>query len=127
MRKRGGMPSRRHKFVTLAAISPPGVAPGRFVGGHESGLAGCKSPPLLKRAASSCSSQRQPQREPLGASSRPSAPTYLPTSTAPFVVLTLGYCPSCCGVVPCVGMCGCSPCFRRYTPCRPGSGYAGTV
>ena len=60
--------------------SPPGVAWGRFVGGHQSGLAGCKPPPLFKRGASSCSSQRQRQREPWGASPRPSAPTYLPTS-----------------------------------------------
>ena len=53
MRKHGGTPSRRDKHVTLAAISPPGVAQGRFVGGHQSGLAGCKSPPLFKRRASS--------------------------------------------------------------------------
>ena len=79
MRKHGGTPSRRDKYVTLAAISPPGVARGRFVGGHESGLAGCKSPPLFKRGASSCSSQRQRQREPWGASPRPSAPTHLPS------------------------------------------------
>ena len=78
MRKHGGTPSRRDKYLTLAAISPPGVAGGRFVGGHQSGLAGCKSPPLSKRGASSCSSQRQSQREPWGASPRPSAPTYLP-------------------------------------------------
>ena len=68
MRKHGGTPSQRDKYVTLAAISPPGVARGRFVGGHEPGLAGCKSPPLFKRGASSCSSQRQRQREPWGAS-----------------------------------------------------------
>ena len=79
MRKHGGTPSRRDKYVTLAAISPPGVARGRFVGGHQSGLAGCKSPPLFKRGASSCSSQWQRQRKPWGASPRPSAPTYLPT------------------------------------------------
>ena len=79
MRKQGGTPSRRDKHVTLAAISPPGVARGRFVGGHQSGLAGSKPPPLFKRGASSCSSQRQRQREPWGASPRPSAPTYLPT------------------------------------------------
>ena len=78
MRKHGGTPSRRDKYVTLVAISPPGVAWGRFVGGHNSSLAGCKSPPLFKRGASSCSSQQQRQREPLGAPPRPSAPTYLP-------------------------------------------------
>ena len=64
MRKHGGTPSGRDKHVTLAAISPPGVAWGRFVGGHQSGLAGCKPPPLLKRGASSCLSRRQGQREP---------------------------------------------------------------
>ena len=61
MRKHGGTPSWRDKYVTLAAISPPGVARGHFVGGHQSGLAGCKSPPLFKRGAPSCSSQRQRQ------------------------------------------------------------------
>ena len=78
MCKHGGTPSWRDKYVTLAAISPPGVARGRFVGG-QSGLAGCKLPPLFKRGASSCSSQRQRQREPWDTSPRPSAPTYLPT------------------------------------------------
>ena len=81
MRKHGGPPSRHDKYVTLAAISPPGVARGRCVGGHQSGLAGCKSPPLFKRGASSCSSQGRRQGEPWGASPRPSAPTYLPTFT----------------------------------------------
>ena len=47
MRKHGGTPSRRDKHVTLAAISPPGVARGRFVGGQQSGLAGSKPPPLF--------------------------------------------------------------------------------
>ena len=78
MRKHGGTPSRRDKHVTLAAISPPGVARGRFVGGQQSGLAGCKPPPLFTRGASSCSSQGRRQGEPWGASPRPSAPTYLP-------------------------------------------------
>ena len=81
MRKHEGSPYRRDKYVTLAAISPPGVARGRFVGGHQPGLAGCKSPPLFKSGASSCSSQRRHRREPWGASPRLSAPTYLPTST----------------------------------------------
>ena len=79
MRKHGGPPSQRDKHVTLAAISPPGVARGRFVGGQQSGLAGCKPPPLFTRGASSCSSQGRRQGEPRGASPRPSAPTYLPT------------------------------------------------
>ena len=48
MRKYGGTPSWRDKYVTLEAISPPGVAQGRFVGGHQSGLAGCKSPPPIQ-------------------------------------------------------------------------------
>ena len=79
MRKHGGTPSWRDKHVTLAAISRPGVAQGRFVGGQQSGLAGCKPPPLLTRGASCCSSQGRRQGEPWGASPRPSAPTYLPT------------------------------------------------
>ena len=82
MRKHGGRPSRRDKHVTLAAISPPGVARGRFVGGQQSGLAGCKPPPLFTRGASSCSSQGRRQGEPWGASPRPSAPTYLPLYAA---------------------------------------------
>ena len=68
MRKHGGTPSWRDKYVTLGAISPPGVARGPSVGGHQSGLAECKSPPLFKRRASSCLSQRQRQQEPWGAS-----------------------------------------------------------
>ena len=79
MRKHGGTPSERDKHVTLAAISPPGDARGRLIGGHHSGLAGCQPPPLSKRGASSCSSQRQRHRKPWGACPRPSAPTYLPT------------------------------------------------
>ena len=79
MRKHWGTPSWGDEHVTLAAISPPSVARGRFVGGHQSGLAGCKLRPLYKRRASSCSSQRQRQWEPWGASPRPSAPAYLPT------------------------------------------------
>ena len=49
MCKHGGAPSRHDKSVTLAAISPPADAQGRFVGEQQSGLAGCKSPPLSKR------------------------------------------------------------------------------
>ena len=82
MDKHGGISSRHDKHVTPAAISPPSVAWGRFVGGHQSVLAGCKSPLIFKRGASSCSSQRQRQRNPKGASPRPSAPTYLPTCVA---------------------------------------------
>ena len=83
VRKHGGTPSRRDKHVTLAAISPPGVARGRFVGGQQSGLAGSKPPPLFTREASSCSSQGRRQGEPWGASPRPSAPTYLPLAISP--------------------------------------------
>ena len=92
MRKRGGTPSRRDKHVTLAAISPPGVARGRFVGGQQSGLAGCKPPPLFTRGASSCSSQGRSQGEPWGASPRPSAPSYLPDSPPPVAPCCLLLC-----------------------------------
>ena len=74
MRKQGGTPARRDKHVTLAAISPPGVAQGRFVGGQQSGLAGCKTPPLFVTGAT-----------PEGTMGRLSTtectylPTYLPT------------------------------------------------
>ena len=78
MRKHRGTPFWRDKHVTLAAISPPGLARGSLVGGHQSGLAGCKPPPLFTRETSSCSSQGQHQGEPWGASLLPSAPTYLP-------------------------------------------------
>ena len=78
MRKHGGPPSRHDKYVQPASTSPPGVARGRFVWGQQSGLAGCKSPPSFKRRAFFCLSQRQRQREPLGASPRPTdLPTYL--------------------------------------------------
>ena len=83
MRKHGGTPSGRDKQVTLVAISPPGVARGRFVGGQQSGLAGCKPPPVFTRGASSCLSQGRRQGEPWGASPQQSAPTYLPTSASP--------------------------------------------
>ena len=79
MRKHGSTPSRGDKYVTLAVNNPFSGARGRFVGGHQSGVAGCKSPPLFKRGASSCLSEGQRQRELWGASPRPSAPTYLPT------------------------------------------------
>ena len=55
MRKQVGTPSQRDKYVTLAAVSPPGVARGCF-GGHQSGLAGCKLPPVFKRGVYSCTS-----------------------------------------------------------------------
>ena len=86
MRKHGGTPSRRDKHVTLAAISPPCVARGGFVEHEQTGLAGCKLPPLFTRGASSCSSRGRRQGEPWGASPRPSAPTY-PTYLGSFRVL----------------------------------------
>ena len=79
MRRHGGTPSRQDKHVTPAAISPPSVARGRSVRGQQSGLAGCKPPPLFTRGAFFCSSQGRHQGEPRGASPRPSAPTYLRT------------------------------------------------
>ena len=75
MRKHGGTPSQHDKYVTLAVISPPGVARGYLVGGHQSDLAGCKPLPLFTRAASSCPSQGQRQGETWGASPRRTAPT----------------------------------------------------
>ena len=57
MRNHGGTPSRRDECVMLAAISPPGASRGRFVGAHQPGPAGVKRHPLIKRGASSCSSQ----------------------------------------------------------------------
>ena len=54
MGKRGGTPSRRDTFVTVAAISLPGVVRGRSAGGHQSGTAGFKPPPLFMRKTSSC-------------------------------------------------------------------------
>ena len=78
MCKHGGTHSPQDKYVTLAANSPPGAARGRFVGGHQSGVGGCKLPPFFNRGASSCASQGRRQGEPWGASPRPSAPTYLP-------------------------------------------------
>ena len=81
-----GAPFGQDKHVTPAAISPPGVAWGRFVRGQQSGLAGCKLPPLVTRGASSCSSQGRRQGKPWGASPRLSAPTYLP----PLVVSCTG-------------------------------------
>ena len=109
MRKHRGTPSRRDKHVTLAAINPLSVARGHFVGGHESGVAGYKLPPLFKRGASSCSSQRQRQREPRGASQRPRAPTYLPTSgfsCAP---------PLLAGMLGCVCVCVPAPLVPRHS------------
>ena len=90
MRKHGSTPSRLDKHDTLAAISPPGVARGRFVGGQQSGLAGCKPPPLFTRGASSCSSQGRRQGEPWGASPQPSAPTYLPSAEIFRCILMFG-------------------------------------
>ena len=91
MRKHGGTPSWRDKHVTLAAISPPGVARGRFVGGQQSGPAGYKPPPLFTRGGSSCSSQGRRQGEPWGTSPRPSALTYLPQRCSPHNIAPSGF------------------------------------
>ena len=105
MRKHGGTPSWRDKHVTPAAISPPGVARGRFVGGQQSGLAGCKPPPLFPHGASSCSSQGRCQGEPRGASPRPSAPNYLPSPglvpPLPLLIFHSGMQAGGCGFRPC--------------------------
>ena len=82
MRKHGGTPSRRDKHVTPAAISPPGVAQGRFVGGQQSGLAGCKPPPLFTHGPLPVR-QRGDARGNQGAPlhDRVHLPTYLPMPT----------------------------------------------
>ena len=81
--------------------APPPVARGRFVGDQQSGLAGCKPPPLFTRGASSCSSQGRRQGEPWGASPRPSAPTYLPWRVLlPAAVLCAVYVLGCCVLPP---------------------------
>ena len=77
----GGTPSRRDKHITPAAIRPPGFARGRFVGGQQSGLAGCKPPPLFTCGASSCSSHGRRQRGSKGRLSTTEC-TYLPTYTS---------------------------------------------
>ena len=79
MHKHGGTSLWRDKHATLAAKSPPGVARGCFVGGHQSGLVGCKPPLLFMQGASSCSSQKQRQGD-HGAPSHDLVhlPTYLP-------------------------------------------------
>ena len=87
MRKHGGTPSWRDKYVTLAAISPPGVARGRFDRGQQSGLAGCKPPPLFTRGASSCSSQGRRQGETMGRLSTTEC-TYLPAYLPPRLLLS---------------------------------------
>ena len=46
MRKHGGTPPWRDQYVTLALISPPSAARGRYVWGHRSDLAGCKRLPF---------------------------------------------------------------------------------
>ena len=89
------------------------VLPGcRFVGGQQSGLAGCKLPPLFKRGAPSCLSRRQRQRDPWGASPPPSAPTYLPTLGFGLHPAIPGWGFGACVVV----------CALRLHPAVPGSG-----
>ena len=78
MRKHKGTASWLGAFLMQAATSPPGVARGGFVGGHQSGLASCKRRPLVKRRASSCT---VPWAMPKGSMGRLSTTecTYLPT------------------------------------------------
>ena len=83
MRKYKGTISQRDKYPTLAAISPPGVARRRFVGGHRSGLAWSKSHPLFKRGPSSRPSQGRRQGDTGRASPRASAPIFLPLLGGP--------------------------------------------
>ena len=78
-----------------AGTTTEGVPTGKmtFSYCHQSGLAGCKSPPPYKRGASSCSSQRQPRRDhgaPLH--DRVHLPTYLPALVLVRVLLP-GRCP----------------------------------
>ena len=62
VRNYGGTNSRYDAFVTLAPISPPDVAQGRFVWGRQTGLAECKPPFLFMRGASSCTVTRATPR-----------------------------------------------------------------
>ena len=69
MRKRAGTPSRRDKHVTLAAISPLGVARGRFVGGQQS-----RAEPLpVRHRGDARGNHGSPLHD------RVHLPTYLPT------------------------------------------------
>ena len=81
MRKHRGTPSQRDKFVTLAAISPPSSARGCFVGGRQSGLAGCKPPtPLHARSLLLYVTAATPEGtlERLSRTESTYLPTYLP-------------------------------------------------
>ena len=100
MCKHGDTPSQRDKHVTLAAISSLGVAQGRFVGGRQSGLAGCKPPHLFMRGASSCLSQGRRQEGTMG---------HLPTTKCTYLPT---YCIQCC-----IGRSECSlkPIFRNMS------------
>ena len=118
MCKHGGTPSGEDKHVTSAAISPPGVEQGRFVGGQQSGLAGCKPPPLFTRGASSCSSQGRRRGEPRGASPRPSAPTYLPTYLCGVVLCWAAGCLVCCAAARCAVFSCVPSCCAAAPPVR---------
>ena len=78
MRKHGGTPSRCDTFVTLAAISSPGVPQGRCFGGHQSGLAGCKPPSLFMAEAFPCTVAAATPGGTMGRLSTTDC-TYLPT------------------------------------------------
>ena len=79
MRDHGGPPSQPDRLIMLAAIRPLSVARGRFVGGCQFSLAGCKPSPVFMCGAPSCTVTLQRQGEPGGASPQQSAPIYLPT------------------------------------------------
>ena len=100
MRKRGGTPSRPGTLLMLAASSPPGVPRGRFVAGHQLGIAGCKTPSLFMRRASSSTVTRVMPRGTMGPLSTTQC-TYLPTivTEGPFGVFdrhySTNFCNSC--------------------------------
>ena len=82
MRKHGGPPSRHDKLSRWRRSALPVLPGAALLGCHNSGLAGCKPPPLFMRGTSSCPSQGRRQGKTWGASPRPSAPTYLPLKGA---------------------------------------------
>ena len=54
MRKHRSTAYCHDTIFTLAAITSPAIGRGRFVRGHQSGVAGLELPPLFMRGASSC-------------------------------------------------------------------------
>ena len=95
--QRRGRAQARGNTLLARQASHAGGDQGRFVGGQQSVLAGCKPPPLFMHGPSSCSSHGRHQWEPWGASPRPTAPIYLPTSCSS--VCTLGLLCFVCGIL----------------------------